>query len=308
MGQLFYTVMPKLRRKRKDHRVVASEMGEASMQPDDAMPPTNEEPVLPVNSPENGQPTSPSYLKAALLIAFVAIAGVAYWQLRDVLTLQYLADRETTLRQFQTDQPWLVAAVAVGAYIAVAGLSLPGAAILTLVCGWYFGFWRGFVVVSFGATAGATVAFLLSRYFLRGWVQQKMATRLKPINEAFEREGAFYLLSLRLIPGVPFFVVNAVMGLTNIKTRTFWWVSQLGMVPGTAAYVYAGAAVPSLRSLADNGIGKIVSWQLLVAFVGLGLLPIVVKRLVGFFKDDGRSRCNGRGNDVSDGDDGGSSR
>jgi len=235
------------------------------------------------DQPDSSKPQSRSYLKTVLLMTFVAIAAFAYWQLREILTLQYLAGRETTLRQLQVDQPWLVAAVVVGVYIAVAGLSLPGAVVLTLACGWYFGFWRGLVIVSFGSTAGATLAFLLSRYFLRDWVQHKMATQLKPINEAFEREGAFYLFSLRLLPAVPFFVINAVMGLTKIKVSTFWWVSQLGMIPGTAAFVYTGATVPSLQSLADNGLGGIISWQLLLAFVALGVLPIVAKRLLGFF-------------------------
>ena len=232
-------------------------------------------------------PTSRHSLKVVLLIAFVSFVAVGYWQLRDVLTFDYLADRETALRQIQLDQPWLVAAVVVAVYIAVAGLSLPGAAVLTLACGWYFGFWRGFAVVSLGSTAGATVAFLLSRYFLRGWVQQKMATRLKPINEAFEQEGAFYLFTLRLFPGIPFFVINAVMGLTKIRVTTFWWVSQLGMIPGTVAFVYAGATVPSLRSLAENGIGNILSWQLILAFIVVGLLPLMTKKLFNFFKITG---------------------
>lgn len=127
------------------------------------------------------------------------------------------------------------------------------------------------------------MAFLMTRYFLQGWVQQKFAKRLESINDAFDREGAFYLFTLRLIPAVPFFVINAVMGLTKIRAITFWWVSQLGMLPGTAAYVYAGSTVPSLKQLAEEGVGKVMSWQLLLAFAILGLLPLVIKRVMSFF-------------------------
>lgn len=110
-----------------------------------------------------------------------------------------------------------------------------------------------------------------------------MQARLTGINDALEREGAFYLFTLRLIPVVPFFVVNAVMGLTRIRATTFWWVSQIGMLPGTAAFVYAGSTVPSLEVLAKEGVGKVLSWQLVLGFVILGLFPLAVKKLVSLF-------------------------
>lgn len=122
------------------------------------------------------------------------------------------------------------------------------------------------------------MAFLSTRYIFQDWVQQKFASRLQTINDAFERDGAYYLFTLRLVPAVPFFVINAVMGLTTIRILTFWWVSQIGMLPGTAVYVYAGSTVPSLHQLADNGVGQVLTWQLLLAFTLLGLFPLAIKK------------------------------
>ncbi len=226
-----------------------------------------------------------SWVKKLLLLAVVLlIAATVYWQFRETLSVDYLASQESQLRQWQLDFPLLAALIGVAIYVAVAGLSLPGAAVLTLVYGWYFGFWEGLLVVSFGSTGGAMVAFLLSRYLLRDWVQSKMQDRLTRINEAFEREGAFYLFTLRIVPAVPFFVINIVMGLTKVRASTFWWVSQIGMLPGTAAYVYAGSSVPSLAILAKDGVGSVLSWQMLVAFVVIGVLPLALKRAVSFLR------------------------
>ena len=158
---------------------------------------------------------------------------------------------------------------------------------MTLVYGWYFGWLRGVILVSFASTAGATLAFLLSRYLLRESIQTRFGDRLKAFNENLERQGAFYLFTLRLIPAVPFFVINVVMGLTPMKARTFWWVSQLGMFAGTIVYVYAGASVPSLERLADEGINAVFSatqlTQLTIAFVLLGVFPLAVKMIMNQF-------------------------
>ncbi len=229
--------------------------------------------------------------KVLVLTVAAVVGGTLYWFLRDVLSLEYLAGQELQLRAWQVDFPLLTAMVALAAYVAVAGLSLPGAAVLTLVCGWYFGFWEGLLVVSFGSTGGAMVAFFVSRYLLRDWVQSKMQDRLSRINEAFEREGAFYLFTLRLIPAVPFFIINTVMGLTKVRAATFWWVSQLGMLPGSAAYVYAGSTVPSLQSLADNGVSSILSWQMLLAFAIIGVLPLAIKKVVAHLQAHPCAQC-----------------
>ena len=231
-------------------------------------------------------------IKLWLLLAVVLTAGALYWQFGDAVSLKNLAEREAQLRQFQQEHPVFVYCLAFIVYVAVTGLSLPGAAGLTLLYGWFFGFWRGVVLLTFASTTGATIAFLLSRFIFRDAVQAKYGNRLSGFREALAREGPFYLFSLRLIPLVPFFVINLVMGLTPIRTMTFWWVSQLGMFPGTCAYVYAGASVPNLQSLADQGIGAVFSggqlFQLFVAFGLLAALPfllrfvlVIVKRLLG---------------------------
>jgi len=224
--------------------------------------------------------------KSKRIMLAILIIGVAwmYWRFGDALSLNYLAQREAVLRQYRIDSPWLAAMMATFIYVTVAGLSIPGATILTLVYGWYFGFWQSLVIVSIGSTGGATVAFLLTRYFFRDMIQQKFASRLQSVQHAIAREGAFYLFSLRLMPGIPFFVINALMGLTRIHVWTFWWVSQIGMLPATVAYVYAGSRFPSLQKMASEGVGKVLSWQLLLAFTIIGILPLVLKWTVGRYQ------------------------
>jgi uncharacterized membrane protein YdjX (TVP38/TMEM64 family) len=215
---------------------------------------------------------------------------------REQLSLASLAARESQLRELLDERPALVYGVAFGVYVAVTGLSLPGAAPLTLVCGWFFGLVRGTLLVSFASTAGATVAMLLSRTLFRDAVQRRFGQRLAWFNEQFDRDGAFFLFSLRLVPIVPFFVINALMGLTRIGVATFWWVSQLGMLAGTVVYVYAGSTVPDLATLADKGIGAVFSGEFLVrltiAFALLGLLPLVSKKVIERLKRDETPKTN----------------
>ena len=227
------------------------------------------------------QAAKQKYRKLFLLIAVVGIAVFLAWQFGEYLQLDYLATQENQLRDFQEQYPVLVFGAAFLVYVTVTGLSLPGAAPLTLLYGWYFGFAPTLVLVSFASTAGATISFLTSRYLLRASVEQKFGDRLQTFNKHLENEGAFYLFTLRLIPVVPFFVINLVMGLTPLSTRTYWWVSQLGMLPGTAVYVYAGSSVPNLSRLADQGAAAVLSpqqfFQLFVAFALLGVFPLLVK-------------------------------
>lgn len=231
-------------------------------------------------------------LRIAVLATVVVTIVVLTVQFRDQLTLAALSSRETEMREAIEAHPVAAFALAMAVYVAVTGLSLPGASVLTLVCGWLFGFWRGLLLVSFASTAGATVAFLLSRYLFRQALQSRFGDRLTRFNAALETEGAFYLFTLRLIPAVPFFVINVVMGLTPLKTRTFWWVSQLGMLPGTVVYVLAGASVPSLRVLAEQGPGGLLSPQLFAAFVALGLFPLGMRLIVKAWKK--RSSAKGQ--------------
>jgi len=222
------------------------------------------------------------WLKPLVFALVAAAAALGYWQFGDALSLENLAARETELRDAKAAAPLLVFAAGFVLYVAVTGLSLPGAAVLTLASGWFFGVWQGILLVSFASTSGATLAFLFSRYLFRDAIRRKFGERLEKFNAALEQEGPFYLFTLRLIPVVPFFVINLVMGLTPIRTWTFWWVSQLGMLAGTAVYVYAGAAVPSLGELAKDGIGGILSLRVLVAFAILGLFPITVKKTMAW--------------------------
>lgn len=252
----------------------------ANLSPDAAMS-TSVEAVAPKRS---------GGTKKLIILAIVLVAAiVGYLKFGDALSLDNLVSREGALREYQVSNPVMVIGIGFVLYVAVTGLSLPGAAVLTLVFGWFFGFGRGLLLVSFASTAGATMAFLFSRFLLRDSIEAKFGDRLKRFNEALRREGAFYLFTLRLIPVVPFFVINLVMGLTPLPTRTFWWVSQIGMLPGTAVFVYAGAQFPSLNTLAEKGAGGILTPQLIAAFVILGLFPICVKKIMARFKKPERA-------------------
>ena len=219
-----------------------------------------------------------AWLKGVALMLLLFLAWQLYFWFGDQLSIHSLAEREKPLQALQEARPGLVMLVAFALYVIVTGLSLPGATAMTLVVSWYLGFWRSLLLISFASTTGATVAFLLSRYLLRDWMSSRFGDRLDGFNRNLEKDGVFYLFTLRLIPVVPFFVINVVMGLTPIKTWTFWWVSQVGMFAGTCVYMYAGASVPSLKVLAERGISEIVSPQLLLAFALLGLFPLIVRK------------------------------
>jgi uncharacterized membrane protein YdjX (TVP38/TMEM64 family) len=160
-------------------------------------------------------------------------------------------------------------------YVAVTALSLPAAALLSLVAGALFGRWLGTALISVASTLGATLAFLSSRYLLRDWVQRRFAARLEPINRGIEREGAYYLFLLRLVPAVPFFLINLGMGLTRLRATTFAGVSWLGMLPGTFLYVNAGTELATLASPAG-----LLSWRVLASLALLGLVPLAIRKLV----------------------------
>ncbi len=246
-----------------------------------------------------------SFSKVAIFAAVAGLMGIVWLQFGDALSLQSLAQQETQLRNYQQLHPWFVFGIAFVVYVLATGLSLPGAAVLTLAYGWYFGFSQGLILVSFASTAGATLAFLLSRFLFRDAIQSRFGERLESFNESLEREGPFFLFTLRLIPAVPFFVINAVMGLTPIRTRTFWWVSQVGMLAGTAVFVYAGASVPNLQALADNGINAVFKpaqmAQIVGAFVLLGTFPLVVRYTMKYAQSHKRAELASDGKEKSTG-------
>jgi uncharacterized membrane protein YdjX (TVP38/TMEM64 family) len=174
-------------------------------------------------------------------------------------------------------------------YILVTSLSLPGAAVMTLAGGALFGLWMGTLIVSFASTIGATLACSVSRFLLRDWVQHRFGDRLSTVNEGIEREGAFYLFTLRMIPVFPFFVINLVMGLTRMHLSTFYWVSQIGMLPGTVVYVNAGRELARIESLSG-----ILSPRLIVAFSLAGLFPYLAKKGIALYKSRTRGISHGK--------------
>lgn len=237
--------------------------------------------VQPASAKSGGPGGKLKLLAVVLLVG--AIAALSY-QYRDELSLASLAERQSQFEAFRAEHPVLIYGVAFVVYVTVTALSLPGAAAMTLIYGWLFPLVPAIVLVSFASTLGATLAFFMSRYLLRDTIQAKFGDRLTGFNKALEREGAFYLFTLRLIPAVPFFVINVVMGLTPIRTRTYWWISQIGMLPGTAAFVYAGSAFPSLDKLASEGAASIIDPKIFIAFAILGILPLAIKKIIGAVK------------------------
>ncbi|MDT7520988.1 FAD-dependent oxidoreductase [Rhodoferax sp. TBRC 17198] len=218
-------------------------------------------------------------MKASKLLVLaligLAITSFVVLDLGRYLSLDALRQSQASLASAYAENPWSLRAGFFAVYVAVASLSLPGAAILTLAGGGVFGLGWGLLLVSFASSVGATVSFLAARFVLRDAVQARFGSRLTEINQGIARDGALYLFSLRLIPVVPFFVINLLMGLTTLRTRTFYWVSQLGMLAGTAVYVNAGTRLAELQSLKD-----VASPEVLGALVLLGLFPLIAKALM----------------------------
>jgi len=208
-----------------------------------------------------------------LIGTFFALGG------HRVLSFENIKAQQSSIQALFGSHPWSTASLFFLAYVAVTGLSLPGAALMTLIAGAIFGLLWGTVIVSFASSVGATLAFVVSRFLLRDWVQARFGHQLRAINEGVAREGGFYLFTLRLIPAVPFFVINLAMGLTPLRTWTFYWVSQIGMFAGTIVYVNAGTQLAAIETPAG-----ILSPGLIGAFVLLGLFPLLAKRAIEFVK------------------------
>ena len=220
-------------------------------------------------------------IKKLLFIGIIAafIASVFIFDLTQYLNLELLKQQREQLTQLFTERPLLMFGGYFALYVLCTALSIPGATVLTLGAGAIFGLGWGLLLASFASSLGALLAFLSARWLLHDWVQERFGQRLKTINEGVQRDGAFYLLSLRLVPLFPFFVINLVMGLTKMKAWTYYWVSQLGMFLATAVYVNAGTQLAQVERLGD-----VVSADLLGALVLLGIVPIVAKLILGFLK------------------------
>jgi len=215
--------------------------------------------------------------KKLLLIVVLAVlvAAYFYFDLGRFLSLEYIKQRQADFEALYQQRPWLVIGAYFVVYVAVTALSLPGAAIMTLAGGAIFGLLAGTVIVSFASSIGATLAFLASRYVLRDSVQSRFGARLADINKGIEKDGAFYLFTLRLVPLIPFFVINLVMGLTRMKAGVFYLASQLGMLAGTLVYVNAGTQLARIESLSG-----ILSPGLIGSFVLLGVFPLIARKIV----------------------------
>ena len=219
-----------------------------------------------------------NYKKMALLALLAGVVWAYFaFDLGQYLNLQALKTQQAAIADYQAQHPVQVVGLYFIVYVLTTALSFPGAALLTLAGGAIFGLLWGTVIVSFASTLGATLAFLMSRFLLRDWVSQRFGQRLEAIDNGVKREGAFYLFTLRLVPVFPFFLVNLLFGLTAMKARTFFWVSQIGMLAGTLVYVNAGTQLAKLDSLSG-----ILSPALLGSFVLLGIFPLVAKKLVEF--------------------------
>jgi uncharacterized membrane protein YdjX (TVP38/TMEM64 family) len=224
-----------------------------------------------------GNPLMPRPLKITLALAALSTLFYVYhYVLHDPISLANLKAQQAGFADWYAQSPALVVALFFGLYVLVTATSIPAATILTLAAGALFGVVEGTIIVSFASSIGATLAMLASRYLFRDWVTGKFGDKLTSFNEGMAREGAYYLFALRLVPVVPFFVINLLMGLTAIRARTFYWVSQIGMLAATVVYVNAGTQLAKIDSLKG-----IASPSLIASFVALGLFPVVAKAVVG---------------------------
>ena len=213
-----------------------------------------------------------------VLAIAVAIFAFFYFNLGQYFDIAYFKSKQAMVNDFYQQNPLLTITYFFLIYVAITALSVPGAAVMTLIAGAIFGVVLGTVIVSFASTIGATFAFLASRFLLRDSIQNKFGDKLKAINDGMAKEGGFYLFTLRLVPAFPFFLINLVMGLTPIKAWTFFWISQLGMLAGTIVYVNAGTQIAGITSLKG-----ILSPSIIFAFVLLGIFPIIAKKMISAF-------------------------
>lgn len=229
---------------------------------------------------DNNEKKSKRYQK--LIIGVVLLSVIVVFKVLDLgqyLTLSYVKASQARFALLYAENRLMVILGYGAIYVLATSLSLPGASVLTLAGGALLGLWTGTVTVSFASTIGATLACIVSRFILRDWLQAKVGDKLKAVNDGIEKEGAFYLFTLRLIPLFPFWLINLVMGLTKMPLRRFFWVSQLGMLPGTIVYVNAGKELSKIESLSG-----ILSPGLIISFVLLGLFPLIVRKGLSIYK------------------------
>ena len=217
---------------------------------------------------------------AVAVLLFLAVVLFRQLELGRYFSLEYVKESQAGFRELYQGRSLTILGAYFVLYVLVTALSLPGAAVLTLAGGAIFGFWATLITVSFASSLGATLACLVARFVLRDWVQRGFGDKLTVVNQGMEREGAFYLFTLRLVPVFPFFVINLVMGLTPMRLSTFYWVSQIGMLPGTAVFVNAGRELGRIES-----VSGVLSPGLILSFALLGLFPLLVKKGLGWYRN-----------------------
>ncbi len=215
--------------------------------------------------------------KIVLLLAIVALAATLLIGWGRHLSLDVIAEQEQALREAHDAHPFLMGLAAFGLYYVLTSLAIPGTWTLSVVYGWLFGFWTATIAVSFAATAGATTSMLLARYLFREYVIERFGSRLETAQTALNREGPLYLFLLRLLWMIPAFVVNLVMSLTTIRVTPFWIATQLGLLPGIALHVFAGAQLKPLHELAKEGFWGLFTPMMVLAFAALAIFPLMVK-------------------------------
>jgi uncharacterized membrane protein YdjX (TVP38/TMEM64 family) len=232
--------------------------------------------------------------KIVILIVIVGlIVAVKVFGIDQYLTLSYLKGSVDSLKSLYATHSLMVITLYFVIYVLTTSLSLPGASPLGIAGGALFGFWTATIVVSFASTIGATLACIVSRFLLRDWIQNKFGDRVKKVNEGIEKEGAFYLFTLRLIPLFPFWLINLAMGLTKMSLVKFYWVSQIGMLPGTMVFVNAGKELAKIES-----IKGILSPGLIISFALIGIFPIAVKELIALYRSK-KGKSSGNAGKIS---------
>ena len=222
-------------------------------------------------------------LKISLLLFLISLIILFFiYEMNEYSSLQNIKRQYQNLLYYYDKNNLLIHIVFIFIYIITTSLSLPFALALTLIGGALFGFWYGLILVSFGSTIGATIAFLIARFIGYEYVRINYQNQLSKFYNGFKKEGTFYLFALRMVPLFPFFMINIITALMPIKTWTFYWVSQVGMLPGTILYVFAGTQLSEIKSLSD-----IMSPTIIVTFILIGFFPILVKEIFKYLKNKG---------------------
>lgn len=215
----------------------------------------------------------------SLLVVICAICLVFFFDLHLYFSFENLKANLDSFKAYYVQNKFLTISIYMALYISISVLSLPFAGILTLLGGALFGFFAGIIIVSFSSSIGALLSFLFSRYMFKNFVEQKFHSTLLVINKGIKKKGLFYLFALRLVPVLPFFILNPVMGLTNMRTIVFYFVTQLGMLPATIVFVNAGLQLAKI-----NSVSNILSFDLILAFAVLGVFPLAAKLFLEYFE------------------------